>query len=149
MSKDPLELWAETLAEMSRLAKNSSTFFDLFQDGFAKKEPEPQPAYQQFMGLYERMFGKEGIETFNTIMKQFYENVGVVPLAQYNELREKYLQLKARADELENEAEELKKGLERGTSPPSDLVAQWARTMKTYSEMNQQFLEEAGKFFRQ
>lgn len=143
MSKDALELWGETLLETARLTKSSRAFFELFQNGFVKKEPEPQPAYQQFMDLCQRMFGKEGIDTFNTIMKQFYENAGVVPRTQYNELREKYLQLEARAEELE----ELKTGLEGGTQPPSDLMAQWTRTMKTYTEINRQFFKELGKFF--
>ena len=147
MSKDALELWGETFLEMARLTKGSRAFFELFQNGFVKKEPEPQPAYQQFMDLCQRMFGKEGIDTFNTTMKQFYENVGVVPRTQYNELREKYLQLEARAEELEDEVEGLKIGLEGGTRPPSDLMAQWTRTMKTYTETNRQFLKELGKFF--
>ena len=149
MSKDALELWGETFLEMARLTKGSRPFFEQFQNGFVKKEPEPQPAYQQFVDLCQRAFGKEGIDTFNTIMKQFYENVGVVPRTQYNELREKYLQLEARAEELEDEVEELKIGLEGGTRPPSDLMAQWTRTMKTYTEINRQFLKELGKFFGQ
>jgi chromosome segregation ATPase len=149
VSKDPLELWGEALLEMARLTKTSRAFFELFEDGFVKKGPEPQPAYQQFMDLSQRMFGKEGVEAFNTIMKQFYENVGVVPRTQYNELRDKYLQLKAKAEKLENEAEELKETLEGGKQPPDDLMAQWTRTMETYTEINQQFFKELGKFFGQ
>lgn len=149
MSKDPLELWGETLLETARLTKSSRAFFELFQNGFVKKEPEPQHAYQQFMDLCQRMFGKEGIDTFNTTMKQFYENVGVVPRTQYNELRERYLQLKAKAEELGDEVEELKKRFEGGTQPPYDLMSQWTRTMNTYTEINQQFFKELGKFFDQ
>jgi len=149
VSKELLELWGETLLEMARLTKSSRAFFELFQNGFVKKEPEPQPAYQQFIDLYQRMFGKEGIDTFNMSMKQFYENVGVVPRTQYNELREKYLQLKAKAEELEDEVEELKQRLEGGTQPPHDLMDQWTRTMKTYTEVNRQFFKELGKFFGQ
>jgi hypothetical protein len=149
VSKDLLEIWGETLLEMARLTKSSRAFFELFENGFVKKEPEPQPAYQQFMDLCQRTFGKEGIEAFNTIMKEFYENVGVVPRTQYNELREKYLQLKANAEELEDEVQELKERLEGGAQPPYDLMAQWTRTMKTYTEINRQFFKELGKFFGQ
>ncbi len=149
MSKDLLELWSETLRETARLTKSSQAFFELFQNGFVKKEPEPQPAYQQFMDLCQRMFGKEGIDTFNMTMRQFYENVGVVPRTQYNELREKYLQLKAKAEELEDEVEELKKRFAGGTQPPYDLMDQWTETMKTYGEINRQFFKELGKFFGQ
>ena len=149
VSKDPLELWGETLLEMARLTKSSRAFFELFENGFVKKEPEPQPAYQQFMDLSQRMFGKEGVEAFNTIMKQFYENVGVVPRTQYDELREKYLQLKVKAEELEDEVEQLEERLEGGAQPPDDLMAQWTRTMKTYTEVNRQFFKELGKFFGQ
>lgn len=148
MSKDVLELWGETLLEMARLTKTSRAFFQLFENGFVKKEPEPQPEYQQFVDLTQRMFGKEGVEAFNTIMKQFYENVGVVPRTQYNELREKYLQLSAKAEELEDEVEQLK-GLEGSAQPPYDLMAQWTKTMKTYTEVNRQFFKELGKFFGQ
>jgi BMFP domain-containing protein YqiC len=149
VSKDVLELWGETLLETARLTKSSRAFFELFENGFVKREPEPQPAYQQFIDLSQRMFGKEGIEAFNAIMKQFYDNVGVVPRAEYNELREKYLQLRARAGELENEVEELKERLESGAQPAEDLMAQWTRTMKTYTEVNRQFFEELGEFFGQ
>ena len=149
MSKDLLELWGETLLETARLTKNSRAFFELFENGFVKKEPEPQPAYQQFMDLSQRMFGNEGVEAFNAIMKQFYENVGVVPRTQYNELREKYLQVKVKAEELEDEVEQLKERLEGGAQPPDDLMAQWTRTMKTYTEVNRQFFKELGKFFDQ
>jgi hypothetical protein len=149
VSKDPLELWGEALLEMARLTKSSRAFFELFENGFVKKEPESQPAYQQFVDLSQRMFGKEGIEAFNTIMKQFYENVGVVPRTQYNDLREKYLQLKAKAEELEDEVEGLKERLEDGTQPSYDLMARWTRKMETYTEINQQFFKELGKFFGQ
>ena len=149
MSKDLLELWGETLLETARLTKNSRAFFELFENGFVKKEPEPQPAYQQFMDLSQRMFGKEGVEAFNAIMKQFYENVGVVPRTQYNELREKYLQLKVKAEELEDDVEQLRERLEGRAQQPDDLMAQWTRTMKTYTEVNRQFFKELGKFFGQ
>jgi hypothetical protein len=149
MSKDLLEVWGETLLEMARITKSSRAFFELFENGFVKKEPEPQPAYQQLMDLSRRMFGKEGVEGFNTVMKQFYENVGVVPRTQYNELRDKYLQLKAKAEELEDEVEGLKERLEGGGQPPYDVIAQATRTMKTYTEINRQFFKELGKFFGQ
>jgi len=149
VTKDPLELWGETLLEMARLAKSSRAFFELFQDGFVRKEPEPHPAHQQFMDLSQKMFGREGIEAFNAIMKQFYENVGVVPRTQYDELREKYLQLKVKAEELEDEVEQLKERLEGGAQPPDDLMAQWTKTMTTYTEVNRQFFKELGKFFDQ
>ena len=149
MSKDLLEVWGETLLEMARITKSSRAFFELFENGFVKKEPEPQPTYQQFMDLSRRMFGKEGVEGFNTVMKQFYENVGVVPRTQYNELRDKYLQLKAKAEELEEEVEGLKERLEGGGQPPYDVMAQATRAMKTYTEINRQFFKELGKFFGQ
>ena len=149
MTKDVLELWGETLLEMARLTKSSRAFFELFENGFVKKEPEPQSAYQQFMELCQRTFGKEGVEAFNTVMQEFYENVGVVPRAQYNELRGKYRQLKAQAEELEDQVEQLKERLEGGAQPPYDLMAQWTRTMETYTEINRQFFKELGEFFGQ
>lgn len=151
VNKDILELWGQTLLEMAKLAKNSQTFFNFFQNGFAKKQPEPHPhsIYEQFTDLCYRTFGKTGTETFNTIMKEFYENVGVVPRTQYNELHEKYIRLKDKVEELEEQIRKLKGRLEGGGETTSDLMEQWTKTVEKYAEINRQFFKEFSKFFEQ
>ena len=109
MNQNPLELWGQTLLEMAKIAKGPQGFFDLFQNGFAKKEPKPDSMQEEFIELCRKAFGKEGIERFNEIMKEFYENAGVVPLTQYNELHDKYVDLKDKMRELEKKIEKLKR----------------------------------------
>ena len=147
MSKDFLELWGQTLLEMAKFVKGPQAFYDLFQNGFAKKEEKPDTINEQFINLSQKMFGKEGIETFNAIMKEFYENVGVVPRSQYNELHEKYIELKEKVHELERKIGELRKGIAGGMGTPSDLMVEWTGMLKRYSEINQQFFKEFSKFF--
>lgn len=149
MNKDLLELWGQTLLEMAKIAKGPQGFFDLFQNGFAKKREKPDSTHEQFVDLCRKTFGKEGIEAFNAVMKEFYENAGVVPRAQYNELHERYTELKGRVQELEERIEELKKRLERVRGTPSDLMEQWSETVKNYTDINRQFFEEFSKFFKQ
>jgi chromosome segregation ATPase len=147
--KDLLELWGQTLLEMSKLSKNSQAFFNLFQNGYARQQPEsiPHSAYKQFADLCYKTFGKEGIETFNAIMMEFYENVGVVPRTQYNELVEKYIRLKDKVEELEEQIKKLKEKLEDGDEATSDLIEQWTRTVEKYAKINRQFFKEFSKFF--
>ncbi len=147
--KDLLELWGQTLLEMAKLAKNSQTFFNFFQNGFAKKQPEPHSPQEQFIILCHSTFGKKGIETFNTVMSEFYENVGVVPRSQYNELHEKYIGLKDKVEELEEQIKKLKERLEDGGEATSDLMEQWTKTVEKYAEINRQFFKEFSKFFEQ
>jgi len=145
--KELLELWGQTLLEIAKLAENSQTLFALFQNGFAKKEPEPSSLYEQFIILCHQTFGEKGIETFNAIMKEFYENVGVVPRTQYNELHEKYIGLKSKVEELEEQIKKSKRRLEDGGEATSDLMEQWTKTVEKYAEINRQFFKEFSKFF--
>ncbi len=149
MNKDLLELWGQTLLEMVKIAKGPQGFFNLFQNGFAKTEQRHDSMHEQFMKLCQKTFGKEGIEAFNALMKEFYENAGVVPRAQYNELYERYVELKDRVRELEEKIEKMKKKLEVGMTAPSDLMEQWTEAVKKYAEINQQFFAEFSKFFKQ
>ncbi|MDP6393887.1 MAG: hypothetical protein QF466_00330 [Desulfobacterales bacterium] len=134
---------------MAKIAKGPQGFFDLFQNGFAKKEPKPDSMQEEFIELCRKAFGKEGIERFNEIMKEFYENAGVVPLTQYNELHDKYVDLKDKMRELEKKIEKLKKRLGNNTETPSDLMNQLTEAAKEYADINQQFFEEFSKFFKQ
>ena len=147
MDKNLLELWGETLLGMAKMAQGSQSFFELFQNGFAKKEREPGALNQEFVELCKKVFGKEGIETFNAVMKEFYENAGVVPRTQYNELRERYFELKEKVRDLEEEIEHLRNQLEGHVTMPDDLMDQWNKTAKRYAEINQQFFKEFSKFF--
>ena len=148
MNKDLLELWGRMLLEMSKVAKGPQGFFDLFQNGFVKKEEKSDAIYEQFVELNRKIFGKDGIETFNGIMKEFYESAGVVPRAQYNELYEKYAALKEKVLDLEARIEKLKKKLEGKAGESSDLMEEWTETVRKYSEINQRFFEEFSKFFK-
>jgi len=149
VNRDLLELWGQTLLEMAKMAKGSQGFFDLFQNGFLKGEQKSDPTHDAFFELFQKMFGKEGIETFNAIMKEFYENAGVVPRTQYNELHEKYRALKEKVQELEGKIQRLKKRLQGEMEAPSDLMDQWTETTEKYAEINRQFFEEFSKFFKE
>ncbi len=151
MSMNPnlLELWGQTLLGMAKITKGPQGFFDLFQNGFVKKEHKPDSMQEEFIGLCRKTFGKEGVEKFNETMKEFYENAGVVPLPQYNELHEKYVDLKDKVRELEKKIEQLKKRLKKDIETPSDLMNQWEEAIKEYSDINQQFFEEFRKFFKE
>jgi hypothetical protein len=149
VNKNLLELWGQTLLGMAKIAEGPQGFFDLFQDGFAKREQKPDSMHKQLMELCQNMFGKEGIETFNAIMKEFYENAGVVPRTQYNELRQRYVDLKEKVRELEGKIERLNKKSEAGTAASSDVMDQWTEMVKQYAEINQQFFEEFSKFFKE
>ena len=147
-NKELLELWGHTLLQMAKLSKGSQGFFDLFQNGYAKKTGDTDSNYEQLVELCQRTFGKEGVETFNAILKEFYENVGVVPRAQYNALKDKYVALKEKVKELEEKIEKLKRRIQSGTGSPDDLMEQWTETAQQYAEINQKFFEEFSKFFR-
>ena len=148
MPKDLLELWGNILLETARLAKGSTGFYSLFQDGFAKKTDEADALYNDFISMCRKTFGKDGIEAFNAVLKEFYENVGVVPRAQYNELEEKYQALIQEIKALEKKIDALKKRIQSEADLPSDLLSQWTETAKTYTEIHQEFLKEFSKFFK-
>jgi len=148
MRKEILELWGTILLEMARLAKESPAFYNLFQDGFAKRTEGADALSDQFIALCRKTFGKDGIEAFNAVLKEFYENVGVVPRARYNELEEKYQALVQKLKQLEDKIEVLKKRIQGETNLPSDLMSQWTETAKTYAEIHQQFFKEISKFFK-
>jgi hypothetical protein len=148
VNKDLLELWGQTLLEMAKIAGGPQGFFDLFQNGFVRREERPGSVHEQFLELCQRTFGKQGIEAFNSVMKEFYENAGVIPLAHYNELHEKYVALKDRVQQLEGEIARLRRKIQQQRGTPSDLMEQWSDTAKKYTEINQQFFEEFSKFFR-
>jgi chromosome segregation ATPase len=148
VDKNLLELWGQTLLGMAKIAEGPQGFFDLFQDGFAKREQKQDSMHKQFMELCQNMFGKEGIERFNEIMKEFYENAGVVPRTKYNELYKQYVDLKEKVRELEEKIERLKKRFEAGGDTSGDVMAQWTEMVKKYAEVNQRFFEEFSKFFK-
>lgn len=148
MPKDLLELWGTILLETARLAKGSTGFYSLFQDGFAKKTDDADDLYNEFISMCRKTFGKDGIEAFNAVLKEFYENVGVVPRAQYNELEEKYQALIQEIKALEKKIDALKKRIQSEADLPSDLLSQWTETAKTYTEIHQKFLKEFSKFFK-
>jgi len=148
MRKDLFELWGNIMLEMARLAKETPDFFSLFQDGFARKTNNADALYDQLVSLCRKTYGKDGIEAFNAVLNEFYENVGVVPRAQYNELEEKYHVLIQKVKALEEKIEVLKKRIQKETNLPSDLMSQWTETAKTYAEIHQQFFKEFSKFFK-
>ena len=147
MDKDLLELWGQALLGMARMAGGPERFFEFFQNGFAKKEREPDSLNKQFVDLCRKIFGKEGIETFNGVMKEFYDNIGVVPRTRYNELCEKYLELKEKVQGMEEEIEKLRDKVRENMTAPYDLMDQWSDVAKRYAEINQQFFKEFSKFF--
>jgi hypothetical protein len=148
VDKNLLELWGQTLLGMAKISEGVQNFYNLFDSGFAKKEQKLSASQEEFVKLCQRSFGAEGIETFNSILKEFYENVGVVPRAEYNALQAKYLDLKKRVQDLEEKIKSLKQRLKTGSSTPSDLMEQWTETAETYAEINQQFFKEFSKFFK-
>jgi hypothetical protein len=147
-NKELLEIWGHTLLQMAKLSKGSEGFFDLFQNGYAKKTGGTDSTYQQLVEICQRAFGKEGVETFNAILKEFYENVGVVPRAQYNALQDKYVVLKEKVKELEEKIEKLKGRIQSGLGTSDDLMEQWTETTQQYAEINRKFFEEFSKFFK-
>ncbi len=148
VNKDLIELWGRALLDMARGAAGSTTFFDLFQNGFARKTPSTAEAYDQFFDICRKTFGRDGIEGFNRVMAEFYRHAGVVPRAQYNDLEEKYRTLRSRVIELERELEALKSTSSRSVDVNSDMMEKWTETARRYTELNQKFFEELGKFFR-
>ncbi len=151
-----LELWGETLLEAARASKGSQAFFDIFQNGYAEKADRASPAYKRFAELCRDAFGKDGIDTFNTVMHDFYRNVGVVPRKQYSDLKEEYDRLRKRVREMEDKLDDLRNRLDAGGTAPEgaakqaatgDLMNQWMDVAKKYAEMNQKFLEEFGRMF--
>lgn len=148
MDKNLIELWGRALLEMARGASGSRSFFELFQDGFARRTPATAEAYDQLLDICRKAFGREGIEAFNQVMAEFYRNAGVVPRAQYNDLEEKYRTLRLRVLELERELEALQLTGTRPADAGSDLMEKWTDTARRYTELNQKFFEELGKFFR-
>ncbi|MFC1895400.1 hypothetical protein ACFL0Q_01890 [Thermodesulfobacteriota bacterium] len=147
MSRNPFELWGEVLLEMAKISEGPKAFFGLFRDGYAQREEKSVPAYKQFTETCHKIFGKEGIEEFNELMKEFYQSVGVVPRAQYNELRKKYSDLKERVRRLEETMEELRNTFESGTETPPQFMEQWTKAVRNYTEINKQFFNEFSKFF--
>jgi hypothetical protein len=142
-----LELWGETLLEAARVSRGSQAFFDIFQNGYATKTEKASQTYKRFADLCRDAFGKEGIEAFNTVMQEFYRNVGVVPRKQYNDLQAEYDLLQERVREMEGKLHELRSKLEAGGTTTGDLMAQWMDVARRYADMNQRFLEEFGKLF--
>jgi polyhydroxyalkanoate synthesis regulator phasin len=141
-------MWGRIMLDTARFTKETEGFYNLFQDGFVKKADPSDATFDQFINLCRKSFGKEGIETFNTVLKEFYENVGVVPRAQYHALEEKYETLKEKIRDLEQKIESLKKRLQRETDLPSDLMNQWTDIARVYADINQQFFNEFSKFFK-
>jgi hypothetical protein len=114
MNKELPELWGRTMREMTRLATESQRFYNLFQDGFARRADSSDATFDVFMTLCQKSFGKEGIEAFNTVLKDFYENVGMVPRAKYTALEEKYAALKKIFRSWNKKSKPLKTASKRG-----------------------------------
>jgi len=148
MQKNFLEHWGNIMLEMARSAEEPPGFYSLFEDGFAKKTDDADALHDQFISMCRKTFGKDGIEAFNTILKEFYENVGVVPRARYVELEQKYQALIQKVDKLEEKIEALRNRIQSEANLPPDLMSQWTETAKTYAEIHQQFLKEFSKFFK-
>ena len=148
MNQELIELWGRALLEMARRAAGTRTFFDLFQNGFAGKTPSTAAAYNQFFDICRSIFGRDGIESFNEVMAEFYRNAGVVPRAQYSDLEEKYRTLKSRVLGLERELEALKTTGSRPVEAAGDMMEKWTETARRFTELNQKFVEELSKFFR-
>jgi predicted nucleic acid-binding Zn-ribbon protein len=147
MNTKLLELWGQTLLEAARAARGSEAFFDLFRNGYATRAEKASSAQKRFAELCTQAFGKEGIETFNTVMRDFYKNAGVVPRTQYNELKAEYEALKDKLREMEKTLDELRARLEAGGTTPSDVMDRWTDVARQYAEINQKFFDEFSKFF--
>jgi hypothetical protein len=140
------ELWGQMFLQMAKMAKGPEGFFELFQNGFVRKEDKKSDAvYEQFMAQFQETFGKEGIKTFNSLMNEFYENVGVVPLTQYKELQQRYDELVSKVQELEKTIVQLKKKHERGNGTSINLIEQLSETVKACTDINQRFFENFSK----
>jgi hypothetical protein len=147
MNTKLIELWGQTLLEAARTARGSEAFFDLFQNGYVARAERATSSQKRFAELCKQAFGKEGIEAFNAVMRDFYKNAGVVPRAQYNDLKEKYDGLKEELREMEKTLDELRSRLDAGGSTPADVMNQWAGVARQYADINQKFFEEFSKFF--
>jgi hypothetical protein len=143
-----IERWGRAVAEMARGADGSRTFFDLLQNGFARKTPSTAEAYRQFLDICRRIFGRDGIEGFNRVMGEFYRNAGVVPRAQYDDLEGKYRTPRSRVRGLERELEALKFSGSRPVEAAGDMMEKWTETARSFTELNRKFVEELSKFFR-
>ena len=147
MNKNFLELWGQTLLEMSKLTDFQGNFSDLFQGKFTRQERKQGDIPDQFIEMFQKMFGKEGIDGFNRMLKEFYDNAGVVPKTRFNELKEKYSELKRKIFDLEEEIERLKRKLQSGKETPSNLLDDWLDVANQYTEMNRKFFQEFKKYF--
>jgi hypothetical protein len=142
-----MELWGNTLLQMARFSKGPQAFFELFQNGCPRKCPPADSVYEPFAQWYRQTCGKEGIETFNSLLKDFYLHAGVVPRIQYNELQDRFTALKKKVVELEQKIEQLKPQLPPGSAPSVELMAAWTQTAQKYSKLHQSFFEEFSKLY--
>jgi hypothetical protein len=138
-----LELWGQTLVDAAKAYKESNAFFEVFRDGYAA----PSKA-AKFAELCGNAFGKDGIESFNAVMKEFYDNAGVVPRTEYNELHDRYIELLEKNQQLEKTIRELRNRFEDEDHPAAHIVGKWSEAAEKYAEINKQFFDEFSKFFR-
>lgn len=146
MDANLLELWGQILLNTAKVSKSSQSFFDLFKNGFVEKKAS-NSLYNDFLEQCRKTYGKEGIESFNDMMKDFYKQAGVVPKTQYNKLRDRYLALKDKVLELEKTIDDLTTKMKSGQTTPSTLLDEWTETTRQYADLNQQFFKEFSKFF--
>jgi hypothetical protein len=146
MDTNQFELWGQIFLQMAKMAKGPEGFFELFQNGFVRREEKKSDSvYEQLMEPCRKNFGKEGIETFNSLMHEFYENVGVVPRTEYNELQQRYDELVSKVCKLDKTILQLKKKNERGFGSPFNMIEQLSETVKACTDINQRFFEDFSK----
>jgi hypothetical protein len=141
-----MELWGRTLLSMARFLEGSPGLLQLFHNSRSHGASGADSPLEEFMHAFPKIFGKEGIERFNTLFEEFYLNVGVVPRARYNELHEKYMALQEKMIALEKSCRRLES--ERPaelTGDPFQLISSWARTARNFAEFNTSFFEEVRK----
>ena len=144
-NKELLELWGTTLLLMAKFPLGpAGGFLEVFQNaGRAGKCAPEDSAFEQIMQVWQKTFGKEGIEKFNAVFKDFYLHAGVVPRSQYNELRDKYLALQEKVIELEKSFDKLRLYQQPvGAVTPFEFLSVWTQTAQTYADINKAFFKD-------
>jgi len=124
----------------------SRSFFELFKTGLPENTATAE-AYDQLLDICRKAFGRRdrGVQPGDGgVLSECRSG----PRAQYNDLEEKYRTLRLRVLELERELEALQLTGTRPADAGSDLMEKWTDTARRYTELNQKFFEELGKFFR-
>jgi hypothetical protein len=144
-NREFLELWGNTLLMMAKFPLGpAGGLLEVFQNtGCAAKRAPEDFVFEPFMQLWQKTFGKEGIERFNAVFKDFFLHAGVVPRSQYNELRDKYLALQEKVVELEKSFDKLRLYQQpAGAVTPFELLSVWTKTAQTYADINKAFFKD-------